>query len=77
VWTKQLIDTLEPEMIIAEGFKAFNEIAVLFPEKIKFEKGENIRSFEIPSGMKVLGYKRNKGSIIGKEEIISVINTKD
>ena len=75
VWTKQLIETLQPELIIAEGFKAFDEVEVLFPEKIKFEKGENIRSFQIPNGMKVLGYKRNQGSIIGKEEIISAIHT--
>ena len=37
VWTKQLIDRLKPEMIITEGFKAYDEIAVLFPEKLEEE----------------------------------------
>ncbi|MBZ9631262.1 hypothetical protein LB465_10775 [Salegentibacter sp. LM13S] len=31
VWTKQLIDTLRPELVISEGFMAFDEIEVLFP----------------------------------------------
>ena len=75
VWTEQLIDALQPELIIAEGFKAFDEVEVLFPEKVKLEKEENLRSFEIPGGMKVLGYKRNQGSIVGKEAIIRTIHT--
>ena len=33
VWTKQFIDDIQPEIIIAEGFKAFDEIAMLFPQK--------------------------------------------
>jgi hypothetical protein len=74
VWTKQLIDDIQPELIIAEGFKAFDEIEVLFSEKKDFEKEENLRYFEIPGGTKVLGYKRNQGSIIGKKEVIGAIN---
>ena len=74
IWTKQLIDVLQPEMIITEGFKAFNELEVLFPEKERFENEENLRYFEIPGGTKVLGYKRNQGSIIEKEYLNQVIN---
>jgi len=75
VWTKQIIEGLQPEMIIAEGFKAYEEIAVLFPVKLQEESLESVRSFMTQEGVKVLGYKRNQGSIIGKEEIISAINT--
>ena len=75
VWMKQLIEALQPEIIITEGFKAFDEVEVLFPEKIKFNKEENLRSFEVPEGMKVLGYKRNQGSIIGKQEIIGALHS--
>jgi|TARA_R100000501_G_C2615954_1_gene109555 hypothetical protein len=74
VWTKQLLDALQPKLIIAEGFKAFDEIEVLFPEKVGFEKEESLRYFEIPGGTKVLGYKRNQGSIIGKKEVKGAIN---
>ncbi|MFN4763728.1 hypothetical protein ACKGJN_11430 [Gillisia sp. Q332] len=75
VWTRQMIDGLQPEMIVAEGFKAYDEIAVLFLKKLQVESSESVRSFMTPEGMKVLGYKRNQGSIIGKEEIISAFNT--
>ncbi len=74
VWTRQMIDGLQPKMIVAEGFKAYEEIAVLFPQKLQEESSESVRSFMTPEGVKVLGYKRNQGSIIGKEEIISAIN---
>jgi hypothetical protein len=70
VWTKQLIDDLQPEMIIAEGFKAFDEVAVLFPQKSEILKEETLKSFYTSGGIKVLGYKRNQGSIVGKEKII-------
>ncbi len=75
VWTKQMIDGLQPEMIVAEGFKTYEEIAVLFPQKLQEERSECVRSFMTQEGVKVLGYKRNQGSIIGKEEIIDAINT--
>lgn len=75
VWTKQLINGLRPEMIITEGFKAYDEIAVLFPQKLQEESSESIRSFVTPEGVKVLGYKRNQGSIIGKEEIVITIKS--
>ena len=75
VWTKQLIDGLQPEMIIAEGFKAYDEIAVLFPQKLQEESSGSVRSFITPQGVKVLGYKRNQGSIVGKEEIVKAINS--
>ena len=77
VWTRQIIEGLQPEMIVAEGFKAYEEIAVLFPKKLQEEKTESVRSFVTPDGLKMLGYKRNQGSIIGKEEILSAINTKE
>ncbi|SFF95825.1 hypothetical protein SAMN04488033_11675 [Salegentibacter agarivorans] len=67
LWIKQLIDSLQPELVIAEGFKAFDEVEVLFPEKMKFVKEENLRSFEITDGMKVLGYIIIQASIVRKE----------
>lgn len=69
VWTKQLVKALKPEMIIAEGFKAFEEVEVLFPEKQQIENTEFYRSFVTPEGFKILGYKRNQGSIVGKNDI--------
>ncbi|MDT0688759.1 hypothetical protein RM549_03130 [Salegentibacter sp. F188] len=75
VWTKQLIDGLRPEMIMAEGFKAYDEIAVLFPQKLQEESSGSMRSFITPEGVKVLGYKRNQGSIVGKELIANAINS--
>ena len=74
VWTKQLIENLQPEMIVAEGFKAYEEIAVLFPQKMQEENSETVRSFATPQGLRVLGYKRNQGSIVGKENILKAIN---
>lgn len=67
VWTGQLIEAIQPKMIVAEGFKAFDEIKVLFPKKLEQEKTEFHKSFLTPGGIKVLGYKRNQGSIVGKE----------
>jgi hypothetical protein len=75
VWTKQLIDTLKPELILAEGFKAFDEVAVLFPQKSQILKKETLKSFYSSGGIKVLGYKRNQGSIIRKEEIVNTLIT--
>ena len=74
VWTKQLIDMLQPELIIAEGFKTFDEVAVLFPQKSEILKEDTLKSFDTSGGIKVLGYKRNQGSIIGKEKITKAIN---
>lgn len=73
-WTKQLIEGLQPEMIVAEGFKAYDELAVLFPEKLQEENSETVKTFATPEGLKVLGYKRNQGSIVGKEVIMEAIN---
>lgn len=69
VWTKHLIQILRPEMIIAEGFKAYDEIAVLFPDKLQEENNEFYKSHTTSEGVRVLGYKRNQGSIVGKREI--------
>ena len=74
VWTKQLIENLQPEILIAEGFKAYDELAVLFPQKLQEKNSESVKSFSTPEGLKVLGYKRNQGSIIGKEGIVNAIN---
>lgn len=73
VWTKQLIETLQPELIITEGFKAFDEIAVLFPEKVNFEKVESYKSFQIPENLEILGFKRNPSSILNKKVITKYI----
>jgi len=42
-------------MIIAEGFKTYNEIAFLFPQKRQVESSESVRSFSSPEKLKVLG----------------------
>ena len=75
VWTKTIIEILEPNTIVCEGFKAFDEVQVLFPEKYKQESSENHKSFLKGQETLVLGYKRNQGSIIGKEAIIEAFNT--
>jgi len=75
VWTKTIIELVRPTTIVCEGFKAFDEVQVLFPEKYKQEKSDSHRSFLIDEETLVLGYKRNQGSIIGKEAIIEAINT--
>ena len=67
--TMQIIERLEPEMIVAEGFKTYDEIAVLFPQKLQEERTESVKSFIAQEGLKVLGYKRNQGSINGKPQI--------
>ena len=74
VWTKQLIDNIQPELIIAEGFKAFDEIAILFPQKLQEESSATVRSFKTPEGIRVLGYKRNQGSIINRQEVSKTLN---
>ena len=40
VWTKQIIETLEPELILCEGVAAFNEVSALFDNKFAYEKSE-------------------------------------
>jgi hypothetical protein len=74
VWTRRMIEGLQPEMIVAEGFKAYDEIAVLFPEKRMEEKFESHQSFITPQGTKIMGYRRNQGSIINKEELKTILN---
>ncbi|WP_026935154.1 hypothetical protein [Christiangramia echinicola] len=74
VWTKQLIESIQPEYIICEGFKAFDEIEVLFSDKSKVNHEEHVRSFMTVEGTKIIGYKRNQGSIIGKSEIANYLN---
>lgn len=73
VWTKTIIEILIPTTIVCEGFKAFDEVQVLFPEIIDNYKKENLRSILTLSGLNVLGYKRNQGSIINKEEIAKAL----
>ena len=73
VWTKQLIDGMRPEMIIAEGLKAYEELAVLFPQRLQEESSEIVRSFETPEGVRVLGYKRNQGSIMNKTDVSIIL----
>jgi len=75
MWTKKFIEFIEPSAIICEGFKAFDEVQVLFPEKDRQKKSDFHRSFMIAKETLILGYKRNQGSIIGKEAIIEAFNT--
>lgn len=74
VWTKQLLDAKQPKLIIAEVFKAFDELEVLFPKKVKFERGDSFKSFRIPEGLEILGNKRNQSSILNKQLITEYIN---
>ena len=69
VWTKRLIEIIDPRAIVCEGFKAYQEVQALFPDKIHNYKRENLRSFQDLSGINVLGYKRNQGSILDKQTI--------
>ncbi|MFV8226576.1 hypothetical protein [Christiangramia aquimixticola] len=73
VWTKTIIELFQPKTIICEGFKAFEEVQVLFPNKIEASTEENFRSFQTSSGLRIIGYKRNQGSILNKE-VISELN---
>ena len=70
VWTKRIIEILEPKTIVCEGFTAIDEVAAIFPEKSDFIMNENLRSFDVSGGIKVLAYKRNQGNIISKHKII-------
>ena len=63
------MEIIDPRAIICEGFQAYQEVQVLFPDKIHNYKRENLRSFQTLNGMKVIGYKRNQGSILFKESI--------
>jgi hypothetical protein len=72
-WIKSLIEIIQPKTIICEGFKALEEVQVLFPEKIDICLEENLSSFQIIDGLKVYGYKRNQASIIGKEVLANSI----
>ena len=70
VWTTHLIEILKPETIVCEGFKAFDEVQVLFPDKTKISQEENFKSFQTLNGLRIFGYKRNQGSIINKKLIV-------
>jgi hypothetical protein len=67
VWIKSLIEIIQPKTIICEGFKALEEVQVLYPDKIEICTEENLRSFQTSSGPKILGYRRNQGSILNKQ----------
>jgi hypothetical protein len=70
VWTKQLKDGLQADLIIVEGSKAFDEVKVLFSKKLQEKNSESVRSFTTPQGRKMIGYKRKQSRIISKEEIV-------
>ena len=71
VWTKQIIAIIQPKTIVCEGFKAFDEVQVLFPERSQQEKSNFQKSFLIDHKTRVLGYKRNQGTILNKQVIIN------
>jgi hypothetical protein len=72
-WTKNLIEIIQPNTVICEGFKAFDEVQILFPDKIEVYKEENLKSCKSSSGLKILGYKRNQGSIVNKQDVSKYI----
>tara|TARA_B100000378_G_scaffold278352_1_gene281233 strand:+ start:3115 stop:3786 length:672 start_codon:yes stop_codon:yes gene_type:complete len=69
IWNRKLIEIINPEIIICEGFKAFYEVEVLFQKKYNFSKEENSIFFKNENGLKIFGYKRNQGSILNKDEL--------
>lgn len=73
VWTKRIIEILKPETIVCEGFKAFDEVQVLFPDTTKISHEENFKSFQTLNGLRIFGYKRNQGSILNKGAISEYI----
>jgi len=75
VWTKRLIDIIDPRVIVCEGFKAFEEVEVLFSDKAKFESNEYIKFFQGSNDINVFGYKRNQGSIVEKDKIANSLNS--
>ncbi|MBZ9631625.1 hypothetical protein LB465_12615 [Salegentibacter sp. LM13S] len=76
IWTKQLIDCLRPEIIVAEGFKAYDELAVLFSDKLEEEKTDSYKYFLTSENLKVIAYKRNQGNIVGKGYIKNLLKNK-
>jgi hypothetical protein len=72
VWTKQIIEHLEPELILCEGVAAFNEVTPLFENKFAHEKSEFHEQFKTEK-LSVFAYKRNQGSIIDKEKVASIL----
>lgn len=68
IWTKHIIDTLEPSLILCEGMAAFNEVSILFDNKVNFEKSEYHQQYQTAETT-VFAYKRNQGSIIEKNQV--------
>lgn len=76
VWTKNIIEILKPSTIVCEGFKAFDEVEVLFPPAFRNSGNEPYRYFETENGHNVIGYQRNQSSIVNKEKISNFLNGK-
>jgi hypothetical protein len=74
VWTNQIIETLEPELILCEGVAAFDEVAALFENKFSADKSEVHVQYQTEN-VTVFAYKRNQGSIIEKEKVASILKT--
>ncbi|MDD2986099.1 hypothetical protein [Flavobacterium sp.] len=72
VWIKQLIETLEPELILCEGTVSFAEVAVLFDDKFAQESSTYHQQFKTAKTI-VFSYKRNQSSIIDKEQVALIL----
>lgn len=68
IWTKHIIDSVKPSLILCEGIEAFKEVSVLFNNKINFEKSKIHQQFQDNETI-VFVYKRNRSSIIEKNQI--------
>lgn len=77
-WTKQLIEIMEPEVIICEGSQAYANVTDLFQESIKMEKDvEHVYVDEIGAniiGYKRISYSRIKDKVMLADRIKALIN---
>lgn len=69
VWNRKIIDKVEPEIIICEGFAAFREVEALFETKNNYAEDKNTIYFESYNNTKIFAYKRCLSSIINKSEV--------
>ncbi|WP_407520663.1 hypothetical protein PDL71_10320 [Lacibacter sp. MH-610] len=73
-WTKRLIETMEPELIICEGVEAYANVTDLFQEGIKMKEDvEYVYVEEIEAN--IIGYKRTYSNINNKSKLASTIAT--
>mgnify|MGYP003408439532 CR=1 FL=1 len=73
IWTKKLIDIINPEIILCEGAGSFAEVSALYFNKINLDENTFYRQFITEDNKVVFGYYRNQGSILNKIEVANVL----